>query len=72
MSKYLYDDEDNVPMNEENFPQRPERDCSNCRFKVNGDCTQWECNFTPTQYVIEEVQEWLARTSSAGTGHGAK
>jgi len=46
MSKYLYDDEDNVAMNEDNLPPKDDRDCMNCIHKhPNGDCTQWECKF---------------------------
>ena len=69
-TNYIYSDEDNAPMNEEAF-QRPDRDCANCRHKVNGNCTQWDCNFSPKQHIVEEVQEWLAKTSNAASGTGA-
>ena len=77
---YIYDNEDNAPMNEESMPKRyeynpprPDRDCPNCRYKMpNGECTKWSCDFAPKQHVIEEVQEWLAKTSSANAGTGAK
>ena len=69
MSNYIYSDEDNAPMIEENIPNkwennppRPDRDCPNCRYKMpTGDCTKWDCDFAPKQYVIEEVKEWLEK-----------
>ena len=42
---YIYSDEDNVPMNEENFPHKDDRDCPNCKHKVNGECQVWNCRF---------------------------
>ena len=48
----------------ENNPPRPDRDCANCRYKMdNGDCTQFDCNFAPKKYVIAEVQEWISNLS---------
>lgn len=42
---YLYDDEDNQPMHEENILN--DRDCPNCKHKVNGECQVWDCRFEP-------------------------
>jgi hypothetical protein len=46
---YLYNDEDNEPMNTENFPVEPERDCEHCKHYDGKYCTQWDC-----QMEIEE------------------
>ena len=63
----------NMTNEPENNPPRPDRDCPNCRYKMpNGDCTQFDCNFAPKQYIVEEVQEWLAKTNNAGGRHFAK
>lgn len=43
---YIYEDEDNAPMNDENI-QVPDRDCPNCRNRKNGECQVWECKFVP-------------------------
>lgn len=82
MGFYIYDDDDNQPMNDENMPYiydskteynppRPERDCPNCRFKMpDGSCTRWSCDFAPKQYVIEEVKEWLEKERTRRESQG--
>ena len=40
---YLYDNEDNEPMNPDNFPAEPERDCEHCKHYDGRDCTSWDC-----------------------------
>jgi len=56
MENYIYNDEDNQPMNEENMPESlkklfqnfNDRDCPNCIHKMpNGDCNSWDCKFEP-------------------------
>jgi len=48
---YIYSDEDNAPMNDENMPERlkkltADRDCPNCIHKLpNGHCEMWDCEF---------------------------
>ena len=51
---YIYEDEDNEPMNDENV-HVPDRDCQNCehrktvvgRYITYDDCEVWECKFSP-------------------------
>ena len=40
---YLYEDEDNQPMNPDNFPVEPERDCEHCKHYNGEYCTSWDC-----------------------------
>ena len=49
---YLYDDEDNAPMNEDNI--RHDHDCGNCRHKIQGECEVWECRFAPKYRLDSE------------------
>ena len=51
---YIYEDEDNVPMNDENV-QAHDRNCRNCehrktvvgKYITYDDCEVWECKFSP-------------------------
>lgn len=49
---YLYDDEDNAPMNDENI--RHDHDCGNCRHKIQDECELWECRFAPKYRLDSE------------------
>ena len=40
---YLYEDEDNEPMNPDNFQVEHERDCEHCKHYDGKFCTQWDC-----------------------------
>ena len=44
MAKYIYSDEDNEPMNTDNFDVE-ERDCENCKNYDGKYCVVWDCKF---------------------------
>ena len=49
MTNYLYDDSDNEPMNQDNFPVEEERDCYHCKNHDGQYCTSWDCHFEPKE-----------------------
>lgn len=51
---YIYDDEDNAPMNEENFQRKHDHECWNCRHKIQGECEMWDCKFEPKYKLNSE------------------
>ena len=51
---YIYSDEDNAPMNEENFQRKHDHECWNCRHKIQGECEMWDCKFEPKYKLDSE------------------
>lgn len=53
MAKYLYNDEDNAPMNEEDLG-KDDRDCEHCRNYDGMYCTAWDCRFEAKEEPVKE------------------
>ena len=51
---YIYNDEDNAPMNEENIQRKHDHECWNCRHKIQGECEMWDCRFEPKYKLDRE------------------
>ena len=61
MAKYVYNDEDNAPMNEEDLKwlkaitKMDNRDCKNCQHYDSEYCTSWDCKFVPVEKIVEDL-----------------
>ena len=54
-----------------------DRDCENCKHKINGYCESWDCRFEPKWAVKTDSQKYIrvediAKVCDRGHDHGVR